>query len=135
MPIWVIIKGVRPRFFYLYTSSKSKPSATDRSFPVSEVAISSIPNIPSSFLDRYSSIAKDSAKPDIQSQSPVSLTSEGSLLIDKSPDAFTDTYGTISGAPLVYKTGPSWSKRGGGPEAQPYVRELRSIHGHPIMTS
>ncbi|PWW72996.1 hypothetical protein C7212DRAFT_354227 [Tuber magnatum] len=50
------------------------------------------------------------------------------------PDAFTDFHGTPSGAPCIYKTGPAWPKRQGGPHAQPYIREMRPVHGHPITT-
>ena len=111
---------------------------------------SSIAHIDPFFLKHCLSLAEDAAKPDIHS--PVSPTSTlvsptapkfdkpyvasgRSRLTDKYPDAFTDTYGTISGAPFVYKTGSAWPKRQGGPEAQPYIRELRPIHGHPIMSS
>jgi len=48
-------------------------------------------------------------------------------------DAFTDTYGVVGGAPFIYKTGPAWPKRTGGP--QPSVREMRPVaHSHPIAT-
>ena len=107
-------------------------TVTDRSFPVP----SSIANVDPSFLEQCLSIAEDAAKPDIHSPiSKLYVDSERSRLTDKYPDAFTDTYGTISGAPFVYKTGPAWPKRQGGPAARPYIRELRPTHGHRIMSS
>ena len=112
----------------------------------------SLSSIDPSFLERCLSIAKDAAKPEIQS--PVFPTSTSKLVsptankFDKSdvdpertritdnyPDAYTDTYGTVSGLPFIYKTGAAWPKRGGGPQAQPYIRELRPIHGHRIIPS
>ena len=82
---------------------------------------------------------------DIANQSLVSLAaptfdkpnvdSARSRLTDHYPDAFTDTHGTVSGAPFVYKTGQPWPKRIGGPEAQPLIRETRPVHDHPITSS
>jgi len=97
---------------------------------------SSTAHIDPSFLKHCLSLTEDVAKPDIHSRfhKPY-VGSERTRLTDKYPDAFTDTYGTISGAPFVYKTGSAWPKRQGGPEAQPYIRELRPIHGHHIMSS
>ncbi|CAA7264007.1 unnamed protein product [Cyclocybe aegerita] len=63
------------------------------------------------------------------------VVSERSRLTDNYPDAFTDTYGTVSGAPFIYKTGPAWPKRERGLEAQPYIREIRPVHNHPITSS
>ena len=51
------------------------------------------------------------------------------------PDAFTDTYGTISGSPFLYKTGSRWPTREGGPAAQPFLRQLYPIYDHPIADS
>ncbi|KAG0644346.1 hypothetical protein HOY80DRAFT_941397 [Tuber brumale] len=62
------------------------------------------------------------------------VNSAGSRLTAHYPDAFTDFHGTPSGAPCIYKTGPAWPKRQGGPHAQPYIREMRPVHGHPITT-
>ncbi|KAG7096384.1 hypothetical protein E1B28_003828 [Marasmius oreades] len=94
----------------------------------------------------------DTTPKQLGNQSPVSITStltspttrtlvklginEGSAanssrLTDHYPDAFTDFHGTPSGAPCIFKTGPAWPKPK-GPEAQPYVRELRAVNGHPI---
>ncbi|CAA7268712.1 unnamed protein product [Cyclocybe aegerita] len=58
------------------------------------------------------------------------IDTERSRFTDHYPDAFTDTYGTV-----IYKTGSAWPKREGGPDAQPYIREMRPVHGHPITSS
>jgi len=104
------------------------------------VSLTKIGNIDPVFLERCLHIAKETVKPG--GRSPVSptvpkfdkpsLDSARSRLTDYYPDAFTDTYGTVSGAPFVYKTGPAWPKREGGPEAQPFIRETRPVHNHPI---
>ncbi|EJD54918.1 hypothetical protein AURDEDRAFT_110315 [Auricularia subglabra TFB-10046 SS5] len=49
-------------------------------------------------------------------------------------DAFTDTHGTVSGAPFLYKTGKRWPRRE-GPEAQPFARRLFPVYDHPIMAA
>lgn len=47
--------------------------------------------------------------------------------------AFSDTYGVVGEAPFIYKTGPPWPQRTGGPHAPPYLREMRPVaHTHPI---
>ena len=51
------------------------------------------------------------------------------------PDAYTDTYGLFSGAPFVFKTGAAWPKATDGPNAQPFLRELRPISNHPILSA
>jgi hypothetical protein len=58
-----------------------------------------------------------------------------SRLTDRYPAAFTDFHGTPSGAPCVYKTGSTWPKPKDGQEAQPYTREMRPVHNHPILPS
>ncbi|RPD77828.1 hypothetical protein L226DRAFT_551609 [Lentinus tigrinus ALCF2SS1-7] len=42
------------------------------------------------------------------------------------PDAFSDTHGTDSRSPFIYKTGPSWPHRPDGSQ-HPYFRELRPL--------
>lgn len=64
----------------------------------------------------------------------VALPPDSSRLTDHYPDAFIDFYGTPSGAPCIFKTGPAWPKRQ-GTEAQPYIRELRPVSDHPITDS
>ncbi|KAJ3485231.1 hypothetical protein NLI96_g5104 [Meripilus lineatus] len=51
------------------------------------------------------------------------------------PDAFTDTYGTISCSPFLYKTGSSWPSPALGPEMQPFLRRLYPVYNHPITDS
>ena len=51
------------------------------------------------------------------------------------PDAFTDTYGTISCSPFLYKTGSSWPSPAPGPEMQPFLRQLYPVYNHPITDS
>ncbi len=53
-------------------------------------------------------------------------------LTDHHPDAFFDTYGTVSGLPFVYKTGTAWRRR---EESWPYIREFRPVYDHPITSS
>ncbi|KAG8899342.1 hypothetical protein FRB99_006773 [Tulasnella sp. 403] len=48
------------------------------------------------------------------------------------PEAYTDFYGTPSGAPCIYKTGPAWPKPD-GPDAQSYKRELRAVAGDHLI--
>jgi len=50
-------------------------------------------------------------------------------------DAYTDTYGLFCGAPFVFKTGAAWPKPIDGPNAHPFLRELRPIGNHPIMSA
>ncbi|TEB33531.1 hypothetical protein FA13DRAFT_159525 [Coprinellus micaceus] len=71
------------------------------------------------------------------SNSPVSdATVKRALFVENYPDAFFDTYGVVGGVPFIYKTGPAWPQRRGGPEAQPYLREMRPVsHTHPINAS
>ncbi|RDX47194.1 hypothetical protein OH76DRAFT_1456816 [Lentinus brumalis] len=45
-------------------------------------------------------------------------------LTNHHPDAFFDTYGTVSGLPFVYKTGTAWRRR-----------ELRPVYDNPITSS
>ncbi|KAG8736674.1 hypothetical protein FRC10_009052 [Ceratobasidium sp. 414] len=129
--------------------------------PASPLALlilsSTIGSIDPLFLQRCLDVAQEGVKPG--SQPPVSSTptivslastlvsptafkfdepdadSGRSRLTKHYPDAFTDAYGTVSGAPFVYKSGPAWPNRKGGPDARPYIREIRPVHGHPITSS
>ena len=51
------------------------------------------------------------------------------------PDAFTDTYGTVSGSPFLYKTGSRWPQPEGGPDAQPFLRKLYPVNSHRITNT
>ncbi|KAG0127670.1 hypothetical protein HOY82DRAFT_541833 [Tuber indicum] len=114
------------------------------------VSLSINGKIDPAFLERCLDIAKETVKPGNQSPvftasalvSPAApkfdkpdVDSARSRLTDHYPDAFTDTHGTVSGAPFVYKTGQPWPERIGGPEAQPLIRETRPVHDHPITSS
>ena len=53
---------------------------------------------------------------------------------ERYPEAYTDTYGTPSQGPLLYKTGDPWPHRTGGPHAHSHLREIRPVaHTHPIV--
>ncbi|KAG0128864.1 hypothetical protein HOY82DRAFT_621389 [Tuber indicum] len=54
-----------------------------------------------------------------------------SRLINRYPAAYKDFFGTPSGAPCIYKSGPAWPELE-GPQAQRYIRETRPVYGHPI---
>ncbi|KAF8595172.1 hypothetical protein BDV93DRAFT_534959 [Ceratobasidium sp. AG-I] len=54
-----------------------------------------------------------------------------SRLTDRYPAAYKDFFGTPSGAPCIYKSGPAWPERK-GPQAQRYIREARPVYGHPL---
>ncbi|KAI9065013.1 hypothetical protein FKP32DRAFT_1685234 [Trametes sanguinea] len=54
-------------------------------------------------------------------------------LIRNYPDAFRDTYGTLSRQPFIYKTGAPWSRPEPGPEAYPIRRELHPVNDHFII--
>jgi hypothetical protein len=47
------------------------------------------------------------------------------------PGAYTDFYGTPSGAPCIFKTGLS-CLNARVQKRKPYIREVRAVHGHPI---
>ncbi len=66
------------------------------------------------------------------SSSADDVNSPKSRLTDYYPNAFSDTYGTVSGAPFVYKTGRPWPQSTGGPEIYPSLRETRPVHNHAI---
>ncbi|KAF8652607.1 hypothetical protein AX16_004296 [Volvariella volvacea WC 439] len=52
---------------------------------------------------------------------------------DNYPDAFSDTFGTPSEGPLLFKTGKPWPQPPPGSNIQPYRREIRPVaHDHPI---
>ena len=118
------------------------------------MSVVKLPNIDPFFLKQCASVAvAGSAAAKSGVQSPVSqtltLVSPTATGFDKPginpgrrarivadyPDAFTDTYGTISGSPFLYKTGSRWPTPGGGPEAQPFLRQLYPIYDHPITNS
>jgi hypothetical protein len=69
------------------------------------------------------------------SGSPTSSATTGSDLDIKSdngyPGYFSDFHGLPSNPCCIYRTGPAWRVRQ-GPEAQPYLREARSVFDHPI---
>ncbi|KAG8897721.1 hypothetical protein FRB99_007972 [Tulasnella sp. 403] len=89
---------------------------------------------------RLISISKDAAKTGDHSPTgpkfdKLDVDDDRVRLTANYPAAFTDTHGTPSGQPFVYRTGEAWSKPEGGPEAYPHVRELRPVYGHPITDS
>ncbi|KAF5373474.1 hypothetical protein D9615_009467 [Tricholomella constricta] len=53
-------------------------------------------------------------------------------IVSDYPSAFSDTYGTVSGSPFIYKTGDPWPQHG-GPDAEPYLRQLCPVNDHPII--
>ncbi|KAG7442270.1 uncharacterized protein BT62DRAFT_973805 [Guyanagaster necrorhizus] len=59
---------------------------------------------------------------------------DSSRLTDHYPAAYKDFFGTPSGAPCIYKSGPAWPERP-GPHAQRFIREARPVYGHPIAGS
>ncbi|KAH8099876.1 hypothetical protein BXZ70DRAFT_1008850 [Cristinia sonorae] len=62
----------------------------------------------------------------------IDVSAKKSRYTDNYAKAFSDTYGAFD-APFIYKTGPAWPQRTGGPNAQPYLREQRDVsHTHPI---
>jgi len=52
-------------------------------------------------------------------------------LTNRYPAAYKDFFGTPSGAPCIYKSGPAWPEPK-GPQAQRYISEARPVYGHPI---
>ncbi|PWW80501.1 hypothetical protein C7212DRAFT_361520 [Tuber magnatum] len=60
-----------------------------------------------------------------------SVITPSSRLIDRYPAAYKDFFGTPSGAPCIYKSGPAWPERK-GPLEQRCIREARPVYGHPI---
>lgn len=54
---------------------------------------------------------------------------------DAFTDMFTDTDGTISSSPFLYKTGSRWPTPAHSPEAQPFLRQLYPVYNHPITDS
>ncbi|KAI5804629.1 hypothetical protein DFH27DRAFT_384356 [Peziza echinospora] len=74
---------------------------------------------------------------------PIGSLSAGDKWASSDPDppltdhyaaAYRDFFGTPSGAPCVYKSGPAWPERK-GPEAWWYRREARPVYGHPITSA
>ena len=63
-----------------------------------------------------------------------SNVSDSRRLTDRYPAAYKDFFGTPSGAPCIYKSGPAWPERK-GPDAQRYIREARPAYGHRIAGS
>ncbi|KAG0634813.1 hypothetical protein HOY80DRAFT_1012275 [Tuber brumale] len=59
------------------------------------------------------------------------VVAHSSRLINRYPAAYKDFFGTPSGAPCIYKSGPVWPVRE-GPEAQRYICEAPPVYGHPI---
>ena len=57
------------------------------------------------------------------------------IIVTDYPDAYTDTYGTVSGSPFLYKTGGPWPQPKGGPDAQPFLRQLYPVNGHRIANA
>ncbi|KAG0133117.1 hypothetical protein HOY82DRAFT_584602 [Tuber indicum] len=59
------------------------------------------------------------------------VVTHSSRLIDRYPAAYKDFFGTPSGAPCIYKSGPTWPEpKSFG--AQRYIRETRHVYGHPM---
>lgn len=83
-------------------------------------------------LDASKQTGKASFSPAAAKFHKPDVVSARSRLTPHYPDAFTDFHGTASEAPCIYKTGPAWPKREGGPHAQAYIRTMRPVHGHPI---
>jgi len=59
------------------------------------------------------------------------VVARSSRLTNRYPTAYKDFFGTPSGAPCIYKSGPAWPERK-GPQAQRYIREARPVYCHPI---
>ncbi|KAI6023579.1 hypothetical protein BKA83DRAFT_4261450 [Pisolithus microcarpus] len=60
------------------------------------------------------------------------IFSDGKCLVPFYPNAANDFYGTPSGALCIYKSGDAWPVRT-GPESWRFIREARSVHGHPLQ--
>ncbi|KAJ6625106.1 hypothetical protein B0H10DRAFT_1942713 [Mycena sp. CBHHK59/15] len=57
------------------------------------------------------------------------------VIVADYPDAFSDTYGTPSRSPVLYKTGGRWPQPKGGPDAQLFLRQMYPVNDHPIAES
>ena len=70
-------------------------------------------------------------------RSPLSSSStlDQTRLTKNYSDAYTDTHGLFSRAPFIFKTGAAWPKAMDGPNAQPFLREMRPISNHPILSA
>ena len=107
----------------------------DRPSPVSLSTgepIPAFPGIDPAFLARCLETRAASQRTKVPSID-AEVAAKNALYTENYPQAFTDTHGTPSQGPLLYKTGAAWPEPPLGPEGQPYLREYRpAAHTHPI---